>query len=466
MKFGKVHLMRNRTWQHAVRVNDELRRHGETLASQKAELNRRVEILSSQKAELEREKAQHCRDSTELQRRLEALAAETARLGRRLELGSRHSFMHVMEEYTAAPGWILDPDDTDAPRTREAVGRVVEAYHRAMADFVAPGHCMWKDIEASPGKAEFFAALRRRDERGVAGWLTRLFRTDLVWGLGKVHESAPEKIATERGQSHFVARCTDALLSLAQACGARPVVSIQHQGFDAYQGQTNVDLDELLDDVERETGLDLSFPLVGAGYGCRIRAKLISIDSLLHSYTVHRLRQLGAGPPSQVVEIGGGYGCLAYLLHRAGLRNYEVFDLPWVNVLQGYFLIQSLPPGSVRLYGEGHGEVRVTPYWQFARRPDRSVDYGVNSDSLPEMALEDRHAHLANVRRTLRGCFLSINQESGVQLKSYDPQTGVGRLVEQTGGLRLLSRSLWWMCQGYVEEVFGPDDRGSACPQV
>ena len=41
-----------------------------------------------------------------------------------------------------------------------------------------------------------------------------------------------------------------------------------------------------------------------------------------------------------------------YQFARAGFTDYAIYDLPWVNALQGYYLIMALPEGSVRLYGE------------------------------------------------------------------------------------------------------------------
>jgi hypothetical protein len=168
------------------------------------------------------------------------------------------------------------------------------------------------------------------------------------------------------------------------------------------------------------------------------------------------LQQLGAEPESRIVEIGGGFGGLARLAFRAGLQNFEVFDLPWVNVLQGYYLLMSLPQERVRLYGEHSGDLRISPHWRFTDLPDRSVDFVVNTDSLPEMALAVRQEYITQIQRVLTGYFLSINQESGMVIDDFDPQGPVRELVEQDGGYRLLGRNRWWMCQGYVEEVYTP----------
>ena len=149
-----------------------------------------------------------------------------------------------------------------------------------------------------------------------------------------------------------------------------------------------------------------------------------------HAYTVHRLRQMGES--HRIAEIGGGYGCLALLLNRVGYESISVFDLPWVQVLQGYFLLMSLPPGTVSLYGEEDvGAIRLQPYWEFHDLADASIDYVINTNSLPEMAHEDRVGYIDTIRRVAKKAFFSINQESGLRVGDYDPQSSVSGLIAQ-----------------------------------
>jgi hypothetical protein len=145
------------------------------------------------------------------------------------------------------------------------------------------------------------------------------------------------------------------------------------------------------------------------------------------------------------------------LAYRAGLTDYAVYDLPWVNALQGYFLIMALPPGSVRLYGEDAGTLAVLPGWSFGQVADRSVDYVVNSNSLPEMGAETARGYVRDIRRAVRKLFLSINQECKVPVMDYGPQQCVAELVAAEGGFRRLSRSRYWVRHGYIEEVFRPE---------
>jgi hypothetical protein len=129
--------------------------------------------------------------------------------------------------------------------------------------------------------------------------------------------------------------------------------------------------------------------------------------------------------------------------------------LPWVNALQGYFLIMALPPGAVRLYGETGGDVAVLPHWCVRSLPDGSVDHMVNSDSMPEMGVETARDYVRQISRLLRGggLFLSINQEGKGANADVGPQNWVAELIAEHGGFRAASRQRGWMRQGYVEEV-------------
>jgi hypothetical protein len=217
-----------------------------------------------------------------------------------------------------------------------------------------------------------------------------------------------------------------------------------------------IDYADLLDRVEASIGLNVEAVPVGANHGCQVGRRFVNIDSLLHTFNVYRLRQLGASSETEIAEIGGGYGCLAELCHRASLRRFTIYDLPWVNVLQGYFLIMALPPGAVCLHGEDEGSVAVRPYWTFHELPDRSQDFIVNINSLPEMGASTAREYVNTFARVLRQVFLSVNQEGAATTVAGERQLVVGQLVGEQGGLECRSRCRWWMEEGYVEEVFAP----------
>jgi SAM-dependent methyltransferase len=390
-----------------------------------------------------------------LKGRLLRPTAEESRLRALLEAYTTPNFMHPPIAVNTATPWILDPDPVD-DRSRQAVGRVVEAYHRAMKDFEPPARSMWDVIQ--DGHGDFIDGLHGRSLEAVGKSLGRMFQSELIWGLGHVSPVHATWLR-ENPRSPIYLGLTDGLVSLGEAVGARRVVSIQQQGVRAHEEALLVDPVAVLEAIEGKTELDLSFPKIGAACGFRFGDRLVTLDSLWHSYTLYRLRQLGASSHSSMMEIGGGYGCLAYFAYKAGHRRYVIVDLPWVNALQGYFLIMALPPGAVRLYGETGGEIAVLPHWCVRSLPDRSVDYVVNSDSMPEMGIETARDYVRQVARLLRpgGLFLSINQEGRGANADVGPQNWVADLIAEHGGFRVASRQRGWMRQGYVEEVFVGD---------
>lgn len=51
-----------------------------------------------------------------------------------------------------------------------------------------------------------------------------------------------------------------------------------------------------------------------------------------------------------LLEVGGGYGCMAKVVHRLGFRGkYYIYDLPEFSLLQEFYLAQVLQPGSYNI---------------------------------------------------------------------------------------------------------------------
>lgn len=362
------------------------------------------------------------------------------------------ALMHLPIEPTLAPVVMLDFDAVD-DRSRAAVRRVIDAYRNATARAQRVAPSMWAGIEQQV--SDFLAAARAGDESAVLDSLRRMFHLQLVWGLGRVHPLTPVHIRSGQADGMQI-QVTDALVSLAEATGAARVTCIEQQGVDAHLAALSVDLDALLTSVIKRTGVDVEMPAAGGNYGCLVAGRRVSIDSLVHAYTPYRLRQLGAKPGGRVVEIGGGYGCLAHTCRRNGFSDYTIVDLPWVNILQGYLLIMTLGPDEVSLFGEPDRPVKVRPFWEFPALPDRSVDVVINTDSMPEMGEKTAVGYVADIARVTRTWFLSINQEAMVHYPKVGRQLHVNALASSQRGLRLLHRHRYWMRQGYVEELFAP----------
>ncbi|HEY9717555.1 MAG TPA: putative sugar O-methyltransferase [Trichormus sp.] len=389
---------------------------------------------------------------SEVMSKMNLLWEENSRLATELGAGlTTHSFMHYPWHATTAPK-VIQPPDQDSDNHRDAVARVIAAYSKAAAETIKPASGMWDDIEAR--NKDFMTALQTGDAAALGPILAKLFQSQAIWGLGKFDENLLNDMKAPHEKSHLQLRITDALVSLGQAVGVKAATSIEQQGVEPHIKALSVDLNQLAAEIETAIGFALAAPAVGATYGCTINNEFITLDGVINTYVAHRLKQLGVTKSASVVEIGGGFGCLSEIVARAIGCQYHVYDLPWVSAIQGYYLIMSLPQGTVKLFGESTGNIEVLPFWHFDKLTEGSIEFIVNSDSLPEMGYDTARSYIEKISKNLRGMFLSINQEAQAKNANSGKQNCVHAIAESVGGLRLASRSIYWMRQGYVEEVF------------
>lgn len=377
---------------------------------------------------------------------------EHSRLTNELGIGgTTHSFMHYPWNALTAPTVVFESDEATT-KHYDAIKRVIDAYKLACEEQVDAAPSMWSDLEAS--NREFVNALRKGSIDELSKIFAQLFQSRLIVGLGKFDQTLLEDVRQNKEKSHLQLRITDALVSLAQAVGTMQVTSVEQQGVEPQLKVLEVDLLEVLRETEKRIGFDLSSPKVGSTYGCIIGDRFITLDGLINAYIAHRLIQLGLSKQSPLVEIGGGFGCLAEILFRAVNCPYYLYDLPWVAAIQAYFLIMTLPESSVSLLGEANAQVQVLPFWRFADWRENSIEFLVNSDSLPEMGYNTALDYVQKISTRLRGAFLSINQEAMAKNSGVGHQNCVNAMIHLNTNLRLSSRSIYWMRQGYVEEVF------------
>lgn len=394
-------------------------------------------------------------DRLRLQAELGELGTERDQLREQLADPATASsrLMHSPAFARVAPCWILDPDDADR-RSIEAAQRVVDAYHCCQREQSAPAPGMWDSIARR--HRDFLTALEGGEVCEVRASLARLFQSDLIWGLGRFHEDMAPQIRANPNRNRIQIQFSDLLVSFAEAVGAASVTCVE-QDPKRHARPLDIDLDTLFAEIESRTGLRLDFPPVGGAYGCMLGERRLAADSLVHGYSLWKILGHGGG---DIAEIGGGYGGLAALAAlNLPTGQYSIFDLPWVNAIQGYFLIMALPPGRVRLFGESLGSIEVLPFWRFFQLPDRSVDLVVNTDSLPEIGRATAEAYVATISRVARTGFFSINQEAQASGAGFESQVRVGELIERHGGMIRRDRARSWLRSGYVEEFFAPRSR-------
>lgn len=365
------------------------------------------------------------------------------------------------------PGWIyglgsVAPTGEQLFRAPEPVteadlalcDRLVAAYRLAQSEAPLPSG-MWAHSDFRQRQRVLVEALADGTPRPLAEMLGSMFRSDFVLGM------APGSMGRKR-RAGPLARLSwlmsmTKVVALAEALGT---VRAENPEQGSKAPALRASLDDLVSGMEAELGLSLDFPRVGAAYGSVVGGRLITPETPDQVYGAARLRDAIATylPPSDqprgVVEIGGGYGAMAYWFMQMVDARYAIVDLPIVGVLQGYFLSQVLGHDAVAVYGETHGQVTIVPDHALAS-VQSPIDVVANKDSLPEITLDAALGYLQWTRAKCRGLFYSNNQE-GAAVFDGIAQNVVSDLVERVGGFKRVRRDASWVRRGYVEEIFVP----------
>ena len=309
----------------------------------------------------------------------------------------------------------------------------------------------WKHVELSKhadttgmwaGRMDSFPSLQRAiaggDGAAVAKVLSNMFQSHIAHGLamgratGAFARQFPRQMA---------AAWTDRLIRISEAVGAAPVRSAE-QGDYAAVLETNVTIAQ----VEKHLGFSLEFPDVGAPYGVFAARGILPEHAFSMAYAAWRIMQ--ATKSKRIAEIGGGFGGLCWYMRHAK-ANYTIFDLPFTCVLQSYFLIKA--GLDVSLYGEADASVRILPWWEINN--EQSFDLVINQDSIPEMPAQAGEAYIKRIKE-IAPLFYSINQEAAALNTSDFNQLIVSELVNIAGGYRRQHRNIFWLRDGYVEELY------------
>jgi|UPI00036CB955 hypothetical protein len=328
------------------------------------------------------------------------------------------------------------PEDETIARRLIAAWRSGAGRSPAQAD----NEGMW--AARAQGFSAFHSALRTGDAAMLADLLNNLFQSHLAHGIAMGRTMAT---LARQAPTPFSASWCDRLLRLSEALGLAHVRSPEQGDYTAPLAGALVQQIEP-GRLEAELGFPLVFPDVGAPFGVRYGAGILPEHAFSHAYAAWRIGRLGDF--GSVVEIGGGFGGLAWFLRRP-CRRYTILDLPFTNVLQGWFLLKA--GLDLSLAGEPEAAIRVLPWWDIER--DESYDLAINQDSIPEMPPETAAMYITRIR-TIAPMFYSINQEAAAPNTDDFRQVVVPDLIAQDGGYRRLNRQLFWMRDGYVEEVY------------
>lgn len=367
-------------------------------------------------------------------------------------LAHRTGLRRVVVESLIVPD--LAPDRRDV----EIAERLLAAYRRSVA--VEAHHPKWvgSDIwsHIRNRQSVFLNLLDLEDAAALAAYLCNMSRHDATLGTVQGHLEYRRILRSRSYRRHIALMAKDKLVSLAEAVGA---ISCENPEQGQYGENLHLDLDYLVAEVERVVGLQIAPPPIDGGLlKIRCAKGLFNERDLNAIYTAWSLKQL-LSPAAALAEIGAGSGRVAYWSWRFGFRSQTIFDLPHINVVQGYYLIKALPGAPIALFGEtaverpGQG-IAILPYYRIQSDDAMRFDLVLNQDSFPEIHIEVVRSYLRRVKALSGRYFLSINHESRPRSVDGGQQLSVPQVVAEVGGYRRLWRMPYWLRRGYVFELY------------
>jgi len=315
---------------------------------------------------------------------------------------------------------------------------------------------VWTDIAGR--QVRFASILERGDAFELALYLCNVSRHDASEGITQGLGEFTRIMRDPSYRDVVVLMVKDKLVSLAEAVGA---LAVENPEQGPYGVNLHCDSGELVDRIAERIGIAITPPDIDGGLLKLETGRGLFNDRDANAiYTAWLMKGILGNGRRRICEIGGGSGRVAYWCHQLGLTSYTIIDLPHINVVQGYYLLKSLPGDSVLLYGESQpsetaGLLQILPAHAIAEIREPSFDAVLNQDSFPEIDREIVADYLRWMRTTCIGPLVSINQESSPPRRDGKPQLSVPEVVREVGGFTLEQRWPYWLRKGYIVELYG-----------
>lgn len=337
-------------------------------------------------------KLKHLRHPVQSAKAARAAAAERRSMGELLEWGERH--------YAADPRF--DAESVDAgfvsrlgglDFSTAALERICAAYRTAAErETIHPAlygaSPWWRQIRQS-SLGPVLAALRDRDLLTLRGMYRNFFRDPCSSGLVGAPYGIPQPYEAPEDPYRKL-YLVDALLRL-----------------DRWTSETR----------GRFPTRDLAGPGIGNPFGLLRETTLIESGAEYRHYCAHRIiGTLGSADSTTVVEIGGGFGGMAYYLlrDRPG-TTYVNFDIPETLALAAFYLMSAFPDLAFRLYGEparGGADITLLPSFELPHLRAHSAGVIFSSHTIAQLSPAARAEYWKHIGR-ISSRFLYIGAEKG-----------------------------------------------------
>jgi len=337
-------------------------------------------------------KLKHLRHPIQSARAARSSAAERRSMFELLARGERqYAADPLFDPESVTAGFASRPGSLDF--STAALERICAAYRAAtdQDDIQPAAYCAtpwWQQIRRS-SLGPVIAALRDRDLLTLRGMYRNFFRDPCSTGLiGAPYGLAPpyENPLDPYRKLYLV----DALYRL-----------------DYWASETQ----------DRFSPRDLAGPGIGNPFGLLHEGTLIETGAEYRHYCARQvIGALNPEEPSTVVEIGGGFGGMAfYLLRDRPGTAYIGVDIPESLALAAFYLMSAFPDLIFRLFGEsarGPADITLLPAFELPSLRAHSAGMIFSSHTIAQLSPSARSEYWKQIARiSLR--FLYIGAEKG-----------------------------------------------------
>jgi len=348
------------------------------------------------------------------------------------------------------------------PKDLELIKKIANAFSLANKnqpdDFRVDKSGMWSYL-LTRFDWELIPYLKQNELEKAGNLLGMIFDTYLTRGLGM---SKVNNYIAKKFQMHFASVWADRLIRLSEALGLIKIRSFE-QIRGSYTEPLNPNIDMLIEKICEKIieNSMLIRPNIGCCHGIKLGSTIWYHKDFEHILAAKTIADLALGNKTlAIMEIGGGFGGLAYWLYKIGFRDITVYDVPQMNIIQEYYLSKTLPEAKICFYDDNDkslfesSEIKILPYWHLDKIPSKLYDISVNQDSLPEIPIPIAKDFLKKIIHTTKKYFYSVNQEAQAPNFQSGVQEPVYKLVKDIDGFKLLIRSPFWCRPGYVQEIY------------
>ena len=362
---------------------------------------------------------------------------------------------HLFELRNAALPILINQRATLQENSLQVAERLIVSYHLSIEsnnseNYTRKENDLWTDI-VEKELAELVVILDNKDAKKLVEYLMH-FGESYTW-FGGLCFSRDGYNYLSKSEESVAKSYFDKLICLGEAVGA---ISHENPEQGAWGEHVNLDANTLTVLIEKETGISLLVPKgIVPVTGIDTAIGPIHYRHLNAYYAAWRVKNLTDKNHSSACEYGAGNGIAAYYASKMGVLSYTTLDLPITNVFSGWFLINALGGDIIHLHGEPVVKrgVSILPSWKCADIEKNAFDIVLNQDSFPEIDKTLLLSYFDIIQKTSKKYFLSINHETESPMADVK-HSNVSKILKHNPHFALMSRSKYWIREGYVEELY------------